>query len=240
MRKSQYFELSKKNKYLRKLYIFYNIYLRNRKFLKKGTQFGEDEYILNLFEKNYKGKFLDVGCYHPTRHNNTFLMYNNGWSGINIDLNPLAIELFNFMRPRDININIAISDSEDEKKLFFIDELNTQNTLDENQLNFLKNHHNIKDHEIIEKKIRTKSLDKILDEHKFHNIDFMNLDVEGHELNVLKTINFEKIKIKYLCIEMIEHNKKSIENNEKIKTLLIQNNYKLIKNFSFNYIYKKI
>ena len=240
MRKSQYFELSKKNKYLRKLYIFYNIYLRNRKFLKKGTQFGEDEYILNLFEKNYKGKFLDVGCYHPTRHNNTFLMYNNGWSGINIDLNPLAIELFNFMRPRDININIAISDSEDEKKLFFIDELNTQNTLDENQLNFLKNHHNIKDHEIIEKKIRTKSLDKILDEHKFYNIDFMNLDVEGHELNVLKTINFEKIKIKYLCIEMIEHNKKSIENNEKIKTLLIQNNYKLIKNFSFNYIYKKI
>ena len=67
----------------------------------------------------------------------------------------------------------------------------------------------------------------------------MNLDIEGHELNVLKTINFEKIKIKYLCVEMIEHNKKSIENNEKIRNLLIQNNYKLIKNFSFNYFYKK-
>ena len=240
MYKSKFLELSKKNKYLRKLYIFYNIFIRNRKFLKKGTQFGEDEYILDLFEKNFKGKFLDIGCYHPTRHNNTFLMYKNGWSGINIDLNPLAIELFNFMRPRDININVGISDSEDEKKLFFIDELNTQNTLDENQLNFLKNHHNIQDHEIIEKKIRTTRLDKILDEHKFYNIDFMNLDIEGHELNVLKTINFEKIKIKYLCVEMIEHNKKSIENNEKIKNLLIQNNYKLIKNFSFNYIYQKI
>ena len=240
MRKSQYFELSKKNKYLRKLYIFYNIFLRNRKFLKKGTQFGEDEYILNLFEKNYKGKFLDVGCYHPTRHNNTYLMYKNGWSGINIDLNPFTIELFNFMRPRDLNINIGISDSEDEKKLFFIDELNTQNTLDENQLNFLKNHHNIKEHEIIEKKIRTKNLDKILTEHKFFNIDFMNLDIEGYELNVLKTINFEKIKIKYLCVEMIDHNQKSIENNQKIKNILLQNNYELIKNFSYNYIYKKI
>ena len=240
MSKSLYLNLSKKNKYLRKFYIFYNIFIRNRKFLKKGAQFGEDEYILDLFEKNFKGKFLDVGCYHPTRHNNTYLMYKNGWSGMNIDLNPLTIELFNFMRPRDININIGISDSENEKKLFFIDELNTQNTLDENQLNFLKNHHNIKDHEIIEKKIRTKCLDKILDEYKFFDIDFMNLDIEGHELNVLKTIDFEKIKIKYLCIEMIEHNQKSIENNEKIKSLLNQNNYKLIKNFNYNYIFKKI
>ena len=68
----------------------------------------------------------------------------------------------------------------------------------------------------------------------------MNLDIEGHELKVLKTIDFNKIKIKYLCVEMIEHNDKSIENNKKINDLLLQNNYRLIKKFSFNYIYKKI
>tara|TARA_B100001093_G_C26644988_1_gene934909 strand:+ start:144 stop:872 length:729 start_codon:yes stop_codon:yes gene_type:complete len=238
--KSKLLELSKRFKSLKKFYYFYNIYIRNFKFLKKSAQFGEDEYILSLFEKNFKGIFLDIGCYHPTRHNNTYLMYKNGWSGINIDLNPLTIELFNFMRPRDININIGISDTEDEKKLYFIDELNTQNTLDENQLNFLKDHHNIKDHEIIEKKIRTKSIVTILKQHQLFHIDFMNLDIEGHELRVLKTIDFEKIKIKYLCVEMIEHNKKSVENNEKVKNLLIQNNYKLVKNFNYNYIYKKI
>tara|TARA_B100000035_G_scaffold313522_1_gene327440 strand:+ start:1131 stop:1868 length:738 start_codon:yes stop_codon:yes gene_type:complete len=238
--KSIFYKYSKKNKFFKKLYFFYNIYLRNRKFLKKGTQFGEDEFIINLFEKNYKGKFLDIGCYHPTKHNNTYLMYKNKWSGINIDLNPLTIELFNFMRPRDININIGISDTNDEKKLYFIDELNTQNTLDENQLNFLKNYHNIQDYEIIEKKIITKTLESILDEHKFYSIDFMNLDIEGHEYKVLKTINFEKIKIKYLCIEMIDHNTVSIENNKRINNLLNQNNFKLIKNFDYNHIYKKI
>ena len=42
----------------------------------------------------------------------------------------LTIELFNFMRPKDININIGISDSDSEEKLYFIDELNTQNTLE--------------------------------------------------------------------------------------------------------------
>ncbi len=166
-------------------------------------------------------------------------MYKSGWSGMNIDLNPLTIELFDFMRPRDININSGVSDTEIEKKLYFIDELNTQNTLDKNQLNFLKNHHNVKDSEILEKKIKTRNLNNILDDYKFYNIDFMNLDIEGHELKVLETLNFSKINIKYLCIEMIEHNKESILNNGKIKNLLSRNNFKLIKNFDFNYIYKK-
>ena len=238
--KSKLLKLSKKFKILKKIYYFYNIYIRNFKFLKDGAQFNEDKFILSLFEKNFKGKFLDVGCYHPTRHNNTFQMYKNGWSGINIDLNPLTIELFDFFRPRDININIGISDSENEKKLYFLDEFNTQNTIDENQLNFLKNHHNIKEKEIFEKNIKTKNINMILDEYKFYNIDFMNLDIEGHELQVLKTIDFDKIKIKYLCVEMIEHNSISLTNNNKIRILLNQNNYKLIKNFEYNYIYKKV
>ena len=83
--------------------------------------------------------------------------------------------------------------------------------------------------------IKNLPLDKI----KFYNIDFMNLDIEGHELKVLETLDFNKINIKYLCIEMIEHNEVSVLNNEKIKDLLSQNNFKLIKNFDFNYIYKK-
>ena len=237
--KSKFLELSKKFKILKRLYFFYNIYIRNFKFLKNGTQFGEDKYIIELFDKNFKGKFLDVGCYHPTRHNNTYSMYKSGWSGMNIDLNPLTIELFDFMRPRDININSGVSDTEIEKKLYFIDELNTQNTLDKNQLNFLKNHHNIKESEILEKKIMTRNLNNILHDHKFYNIDFMNLDIEGHELKVLETLDFNKINIKYLCIEMIKHNEDSILNNEKIKDLLSQNNFKLIKNFDFNYIYMR-
>ena len=237
--KSKFLELSKKFKIFKKLYFFYNIYIRNFKFLKNGTQFGEDKYIIELFDKNFVGKFLDVGCYHPTRHNNTYSMYKSGWSGMNIDLNPLTIELFDFMRPRDININSGVSDTEIEKKLYFIDELNTQNTLDQNQLNFLKNHHNIKESEILEKKIETRNLNNILDDHKFYNIDFMNLDIEGHELKVLETLDFNKINIKYLCIEMIEHNKESVLNNEKIKDLLTKNNFKLIKNFDFNFIYRK-
>ena len=238
MRKSKFLQLSYKFKILKKFYLFYNLYIRNRKYLNNGSQFGEDKFLYNLFEKNYVGKYLDVGCFHPTKHNNTSLFYKNGWQGINIDLNPLTIDLFNFMRPNDININTAISSEESEKTLFFLSENNTQNTLSENQLLFLKKHHNLRDDEIIKKKIKTRRLDNILEENNFHNIDFMNLDVEGHELEVLKTINFKKTKLKYVCIEMINHNDLSIKNSDQILDLLETNKFEQIKKFDFNYIFK--
>ena len=238
MRKSKFLQLSYKFKILKKLYLFYNLYIRNRKYLNNGSQFGEDKFLFNLFEKNYNGKYLDVGCFHPTKHNNTSLFYKNGWQGINIDLNPLTIDLFNFMRSNDTNINTAISSEESEKTLFFLSENNTQNTLSENQLLFLKKHHNLRDDEIIKKKIKTRRLDNILEENNFHNIDFMNLDVEGHELEVLKTINFKKTKLKYVCIEMINHNDLSIKNSDQILELLETNKFEQIKKFDFNYIFK--
>ena len=79
----------------------------------------------------------------------------------------------------------------------------------------------------------------VLNEYQFYNIDFMNLDIEGHELQVLKTLDFKKIKKKYLCVEMIEHNEESILNVKNMKDLLEENNFKLIKNFVFNHIYQK-
>ena len=238
--KSIFLNFVKKYPFLKKFYYFYNIYIRNYKFLNNGSQFGEEKFILSFFDKKYKGKFLDIGCFHPTRHNNTYQMYKNGWNGINIDLNPLTIDLFNFARKKDININAAISDNEENKTLYFLDELNTQNTLESNHLSFLKNHHNIKEEEISKKKIRTRRLDKILDNYNFNDIDFMNIDVEGHELNILNSIDFFKYKIKFICIEMIDHNNHAKVINEKLNAILERNSYVLEKKIDINFIFRKI
>ena len=88
------------------------------------------------------------------------------------------------------------------------------------------------------KKIKTTRLDKILDQHNYNVIDFMNLDIEGHELEVIETINFKKTSIKYICIEMINHNEMSVQNSKKIKSLLEVNNFFLIKKFDFNHIFE--
>tara|TARA_B100000768_G_scaffold70271_1_gene67445 strand:- start:185 stop:931 length:747 start_codon:yes stop_codon:yes gene_type:complete len=238
--KSKLLNFVKKYPFLKSFYYFYNIYIRNYKFLDNGSQFGEEKFVLSFFDKEYKGKFLDIGCFHPTRHNNTYAMYKKGWHGINIDLNPLTIDLFNFARSKDININAAISNNEETKRLYFIDELNTQNTLEANHLSFLKNHHNLKEEEISLQEIKTKRLDKILDIYNFKDIDFMNIDVEGHELNILNSIDFLKYKIKFICIEMIDHNEQAKMINEKLNVVLEKNDYILEKKIDFNFIYKKI
>ena len=238
--KSKLLNFVKKYPLFKNFYYFYNIYIRNYKFLINGSQFGEEKFVLSFFDTEYKGKFVDIGCFHPTRHNNTYKMYENGWRGINIDLNPLTIDLSNFKRRKDININVAISNNEENKTLYFVDELNTQNTLEANHLSFLKNHHNLKEEEISHQEIKTKKLDKILDAYNFNDIDFMNIDVEGHELNILNSIDFNKYRIKFICIEMIDHNDQAKLINEKLNAILEKNNYILEKKLDFNFIYKKI
>ena len=121
---------TKKYPMFKKLYLFYNIYIRNYNFLYSGNQFGEEEKILSYFKKDYKGRYVDIGCFHPTKHSNTSNFYKRKWKGINIDLNPLTIDLFNLARPKDINICAAISNSVKSTDLYFVGDLSSENTLE--------------------------------------------------------------------------------------------------------------
>ena len=76
-----------KNLY-KKIYIFHNLYLKNKVLIKKSfySQNKEDIFVLNYFKKKNNGFYVDVGCHHPTRINNTYLLYKHGWRGVNIDM----------------------------------------------------------------------------------------------------------------------------------------------------------
>ena len=91
--------------------ILQNIYIKNRYFIRKKSYSmnKEDVFVSNFFKFKNKGFYVDVGAYHPLEINNTCLLYKKGWNGINIDINQLSIDYFNFLRLDDININIAIS-----------------------------------------------------------------------------------------------------------------------------------
>ncbi|MEA5463494.1 FkbM family methyltransferase [Leptothoe sp. PORK10 BA2] len=75
------------------------------------SQEGEDRVLHRIFEGKKKGFYIDVGAYHPQRFSNTYLFYLSGWKGINIDASPENIKRFTNLRPRDINLSIAISDT---------------------------------------------------------------------------------------------------------------------------------
>ena len=96
--------------------------LIHKKILSKKNYFsfsGVDILIENIFRNQKKGFYIDVGCQHPIKNNNTYLLHKRGWSGINIDLDKDNIDLFNVARISDDNINIAVSNKIDEVDLFF-------------------------------------------------------------------------------------------------------------------------
>ncbi|MDA9619082.1 FkbM family methyltransferase [Candidatus Pelagibacter bacterium] len=237
---SNFLSLAKKFTFLKKIYFFYNIYIRNYKFIFKSSQFDEEKKIIKLLDKNLKGNYVDLGCFHPTRLNNTFHLYKKGWKGINIDLNPLTIELFNFARPKDINVCAVISNQKIKKKLYFLGELDSKNTIDINHKNWLSSHFKIKKKDFKIKNVKATTLGHILEKYKLYNIDYLNIDIEGHELDVLKTFNFKKFKINVICVELLSFNKISAKRKNQLISLLKKNKFKLVDKSEINYIFKRI
>ena len=90
---------------------------------------GEDLEILKLLSSIKNGFYVDAGCYHPLHLNNTYLLYQKKWRGINIDLSQYSIDLFNFIRPDDININAAVSEADGEITYYHQKKISQLNTI---------------------------------------------------------------------------------------------------------------
>lgn len=214
-------------------YKFLSIYLKsftNKKFFYSFG--GIDNLIQQIFKSQKKGIYIDIGCGHPIKNNNTYLLNKKGWSGINIDLDIDNVELFKIYRPKDLNICAAISDEIKETDLFFYHSRSALNTIDKKTANYQK----AKVTSV--KKIKTTTLNNVLDESIYNssNIDFLSIDVEGSELSVLKNFNFHKFKPKVIVVEYLDLslNKLEIKNlsiqhamNSEIYKLIISKNYTL-------------
>ena len=194
---------------------------------------GEDLIISDLTKNIKNGFYVDAGCYHPLHLSNTYLLYKRSWSGINIDISEFSIKLFNYLRPNDVNINSAVSDTEKEISFYYQKKLSQLSTI-KKAISNERMQGNIK-----EKKIKSLKLNSILNQSKFKNrqIDFLNIDVEGADFEVLKSLDFTIYEPKIICIEIME---KNIFESE-IYNFLKDINYKKIwsSKSSFNHIFLK-
>ncbi len=192
------------NKVFEKFHIIHNIYFKHKYFIPKESYSmeGEDLIISDLTKNINNGVYVDAGCYHPIHLSNTYLLYKKNWSGINIDISEFSIKLFNFMRPDDVNINSAVSDSEDEISYYYQKKLSQLSTI-KKEISTQRMQGFIK-----EKKIKSFKLNTIINNSKFKGkqIDFLNIDIEGADFEALKSLNFETYKPKIVCIEIMEKN----------------------------------
>jgi len=192
----------------------------------------EDTAVLDYFKDKKNGFYIDIGCHHPTYINNTYLLYKKNWSGINIDISQFSIDLFNYMRPQDLNYNCAISNKNKIVKIFYQKEFSQLSTIKSIQAK------SVFQGNIKEKDIQAFSLDEILNRDKYKNtkIDFLNIDVEGADLEVLEGLSFDKFKPELICLEIHD---KEVKKSE-IYNFLINKNYELICSGIFSHIFKRL
>lgn len=211
-------------KIIKKIPFLYNSLLKIKTFFigfgrKSYSQFGED-LVLSTFcrpDKKTKGFYVDIGAYHPKRFSNTYFFYKRGWSGINIDASPKSMGKFNKARKRDINLEVAVSNENSLKYINIYDE-SAYNTLDPKRANEL----NIKGIGIKgAREIRTVKLKDLLDIHLNKEIDFLSIDVEGLDLEVLKSNDWNKYNPKFILVEL---------HFDDAEEILVSELYKFLKN----------
>ena len=159
---------------------------------------GEDLIIKDYLKNINNGFYVDAGCYHPLHLNNTYLLYKKNWSGINIDISQFSIDLFNFLRPNDLNIYSAVSNSDRDVTIYFQKKISQLNTI------YKEISKERMQGKIQEKSIKSQKLNTILNNSKFINrkIDFLNIDLEGADYEALQSLDFNIYRPKVICVEI--------------------------------------
>ena len=219
------------------------------KYSKKSYSLSNVDLVIErIFKKKKNGVFIDVGCNHPIKYNNTYLLYKKGWRGINIDLDQESIDQFNKLRSEDDNIQTLVTSFDDEEKeLYFYHNRSAINTISK-ELAESRNKKFKKFKKI--KKLKGKTLNSIIENSKFKGskINFLSIDIENYEYEALKNFNFNKYNIDIIVTEITDISIKdlevynfSLENVVKtdLYKLLIKNNYKLINWINADLIFAK-
>ena len=185
------------------------------------SQFGEDKILDEIIPKDFSsGFYVDVGCFHPKKHSNTYMLYKKGWYGINIDMEQDKIDTFNLARPKDFNFLGAISDKIEKTKIYRNQKFGVSSTINPDLLST--------ESIIDESFVQTTTLNNVLNISPFKNkrIDLLNIDTEGNDLKVLKSLDFNIYQPKIIIIETHLKNIEDIINSEIYKYLFLKD-YKL-------------
>jgi FkbM family methyltransferase len=190
------------------------------------SQEGEDLIIGRMFDGVRNGFFVDVGAHHPFRFSNTWLLYRRGWRGINIDAMPGAMAAFHRWRPQDVNIECLVSTTTETRRFFQYEEpaLNTlsEEIVRQRERDFPQ--YRIKGTTLL----AARRLDDILSEYlpPGQAIDLLNVDVEGHDLEVLASNDWDRYKPRIIVAELLGAGFSEMEQTE-LYQFLVARGYKL-------------
>jgi FkbM family methyltransferase len=185
------------------------------------SQEGEDLILARIFGLQKSGFYVDVGAHHPQRFSNTYLFYRKGWRGINIDAMPGSMVPFRKIRPRDVNLEIPVMRTRGRLTYY---------KFNEPALNgFSKELSESRDgrggYKIVGKtEIEGAPLREILEKHLAAGteIDFLSIDVEGLDIEVLQSNDWSRFRPKVVLVEILVSSLTGMQTNDVFRLLEAQ------------------
>jgi FkbM family methyltransferase len=172
------------------------------------SQAGEDILVAYLLAELRidNVSYLDIGTNHPVLGNNTFYFYNRGGRGVCVEANKSICRKIRRARPRDTVINAGVSAKSGSADLFvFPDPYSGWNSFSEKEAIAKQQETGISWKAVIQ--VPLVSINQVLDRHFPHPPHFISLDVEGLDLEILKSLDFEKFKPEVICVETVNFSK---------------------------------
>lgn len=162
------------------------------------------------------GFYIDIGSYHPHFHSVTKLFYDMGWSGINIEPGKSQFPAFITERPRDINLQVALSDHEGTAQFFEMDQTSTL------EHRYLKN----TDASPEKYSVPVTTLNRIFENHVKKEVRFLKIDVEGHEGAVIRGWDRTKYRPHLVLIEAFEPNRLDLPTHQEWEGAILRSGYR--------------
>lgn len=194
------------------------------------STFGEDR-ILACYLPELTGKYIDVGSGNPKNGSNTYLFYRRGWAGITIDPIRTVWELQKKKRPRDSQIIACISNSSEKQVEFHEYTADDFSTDSADRVRFLSN---LGINSVSTFKMDTLKLRSLVHPTGPLEPAFLDIDVEGNELSVLESNNWEIYLPRAVCIEEW---KSPLYKDSPVKLFLEKKGYKLVSRAFITSIY---
>lgn len=210
-----------------------------KRFIKKCTkragirtyaQYGEDVLIYGIFKTLgiETPRYIDIGTHHATNLSNTYFFYTRGSNGVCIEPSPVLAKKIKSARPRDIVRAVGVGAVSQPPMPYYILTAQTMNTFSKKDAEQTITAPQMYGHQKIESSILVPvvGINDILKEYADTYTDFVSIDTEGMDEEIIRAIDFTTYRPTVLCIETISQDDNGIfYKNKNIHTILEQNGY---------------
>jgi FkbM family methyltransferase len=159
----------------------------------------EDYHLDLVFADRKEGFYVDVGGGHPVADNVSFWFYLKGWSGLVVEPQRVLADMYASVRPRDITVCSLVGSRQGEVNFHVVDRLHGFSTTVEGHAKAASGFGATYE----TRRMPMLTLASLVAQHRVSEIDFLKIDVEGAEADVLAGVDWKNVRPRVVVVEAV-------------------------------------